>query len=85
MPLTKPDDSHLDGIHCACKGQFADHASYYAHVGDCPILRCCWCLEWIDGTHVTVDNHVCASLKLIRLRDSMTRSFRDLQNTLREI
>jgi len=38
MPLTKPDDSHLDGIHCACKGQFADHASYYAHVGDCPII-----------------------------------------------
>ena len=85
MPLTKSDDSYLDGIKCACKKRFADHAEYYAHVGDCPILRCCWCLEWIDGTHVTVDNHVCASLKLIRLRDSMTRSFRDLQNTLREI
>lgn len=59
MPLTQPDPPlSYKGLQCACWSEFFSHAAYYAHVGECPILRCCYCLEWLHSKKAE-EQHVC--------------------------
>lgn len=83
MPLTKPDNV-LPGnfLTCGCGSKFSNYGAYYAHVGDCPILRCYACLAWLDGEHETTENHVCAAVRLMQVDRTMLEKFQKMREIL---
>lgn len=59
MPLTEPDPPlTYRGLSCACGKEFFNHAQFYAHLGDCPIVRCYQCLEWLRDKNAE-EQHMC--------------------------
>lgn len=78
MPLTKPNFNYTY-LMCGCGRHFNDHPGYYDHINDCPLLRCCMCLEWITDESI---EHVCAAIKLTKLKHRIPELVKFLDDAL---
>ena len=78
MPLTKTRGSNEIGCYC---GKFKGTIEgYYAHVGECEILRCRYCLAALNGPVLNEywddeSDHICPQAELTRIKRNIEGSY----------